>query len=96
MIFCTSLFVEKIVRKQAQGTYQDRCAIGLQRISGSDIENRWGARYKKSRENLIKRIVDSGLTVDEQTVGNRSFLVVGVSQDDCEAVTADELIARWI
>ena len=96
MIYCTSLFVEILARKQAQGTYQDRLAAGLQRISGSDIENRWGARYKKSRENLIGRIVATGLTVDEQTVGNRSFLVVGVSQDDCEAVTADELIARWI
>ena len=96
MIYCTSILVEWIVREQAQGTYQDRLATGLQRISGSDIKNRWGARYYKSRQNFIERIVEYGLTVDEQTVGNRCFLVVGVSQDDCDAVTTEDLESCWV
>ena len=96
MIFCTSDLAWKIARKQVQGVYQRDLLMGVKRISGSDIQNKWPERYKKSRESLIKRIVATGLTVDEQTVGNRCFLVVGVSQDDCEAVTADELDACWI
>ena len=96
MLYPTSEYVKKQCFEQCQGSYQRDLVDGFHRWSGSDIQNKWGARYMESRHSLRRRIEDSGLTAIEATVAGRSYLIVGTSLDECETVTQQELLDYWI
>lgn len=96
MIYCTSEFVRRACERQARGIYQRDLVNGFRRISGSDITNKWRARYHESRQNLIARIEEVGFIVDEVELDGRLFLVVGTSEADCESVSVDDLNNAWV
>lgn len=96
MLYPTCEYVRNQCFKKCQGSYQRDLIHGLYRWSGSDIENKWGARYMESRRSLRRRIEEAGLTTIETMVAGRSYLVVGVSLDDCETVTTEELLDYWV
>lgn len=95
MIFCTSDFVRTIARECARGSYQRELIDGYRRWSGSDCQNRWGARYNASRQSLLARIVERGLCVDTVVVDGMLFLVVAADERDFDSVDSDELLDAW-
>ena len=96
VLYPTCEYVEKQCFKLCQGNYQRGLVDGFYRWSGSDIQNKWGARYMESRRALRRRLEEAGLTTIETMVAGRSYLIVGISLDDCETVKDDELLDYWV
>lgn len=96
MLYCTNDLVEKLAIECARGSYQRSLVEGCARWSGSDIENKWGARYHKSREALAQRLVARGLYLQNYTIDGKKFLIVGIDNDDCNGVDSDDLLDMWI
>jgi hypothetical protein len=53
----------------ARGEYQRALVLGYESLSGSTLRgkaSRYGARYAESRRNLLRRLEEAGLLVDER------------------------------
>lgn len=96
MLYPTSEYVKNQCLKQCQGSYQRDLVDGFYRWSGSDIQNKWGARYMESRCALWRRLEEDGLITIETMVAGKCYLIVGTSLDECETVTQQELLDYWV
>lgn len=96
MLYPTCEYVKNQCLRECQGSYQRDLVDGFYRWSGSDIQNKWGARYMESRRALRSRIEDSGLTTIEVMIAGRLYLIVGISLEHCETVTSEELLDYWV
>lgn len=95
MIYCTNKLVRKIAESCARGAYQRELVDGSRRWSGSDCNNRWGAKYHASREAMRARFERAGLDVGEYTVSGKVFLVLGADEWDTGSVDSDTLLDAW-
>lgn len=96
MIYPTSEYVKTQCLKLCRGEYQRNIIEGYHRWSGSDIKNKWGANYYRSRAALRDRIEEYGLSTLDVEITGRVFLVVGTSMDECESVTDISLDEYWV
>ncbi len=54
----------KLALQLCRGSYQEDIITGHQRWSGSDLRGRaskWGARYKASRDAVMRRVTTAGI-----------------------------------
>lgn len=71
----------------ARGTYQRDVLLGYEAMSGSTLKGkaaRYGGRYEASRDALMERLSEAGIStqiVTMRTPGRRKVLVIGSSPD---------------
>lgn len=95
MIFFTQKSARDRAIGESRGIYQRGLVNGEHRWSGSDIQNKWGAGYKDSRDALRQRLLATGLLIDEVVVDGKVFLVVGWTQSEINEVTPGDLLTIW-
>lgn len=59
------------------GSYQRDVVLGREPLSGAGIRNKWGGRYKQSREALMGRLKAARLAREVRGPHGRRVLVVG-------------------
>lgn len=65
---CTSKAVRDAALALARGCYQRDLVWGWARWSGADLKGKakkWGAKYARSRANLVGRLLANGFQVEE-------------------------------
>ena len=72
-----------------KGNYQKALLYGWENLSGSSLEgaarHKYGADYKRSRQNLISRLNSAGIPVYERRgPHNRRILVIGHPPADAQ------------
>jgi hypothetical protein len=72
----------------AHGSYQMSLLTGWARWSGSDISNKWGARYHASRLSLLARLKAAGVAAEIRDFKNANNRIMCVLYIDDVPVSA--------
>ena len=78
-ILCEKAFERAL--SLCKGRYQEDVIRGIESLSGATLRGRakqYGAQYKKSRENLLKRMTEAGIPWrEERGKHGKRILVIG-------------------